>query len=193
MRRRLPAVRSYAIAGQISGIKAASAYGWHEMATVELVPAYSDENSKPLEADIRAPDRRYKESAGPDGRFYFDDIPDGEYLLGVNLFRAPSAGSPFMPTYYPGTSDRRKAARLRVGKGKGPVSVSFDIVSSRVAVASVPIVVTFADGTRAPKWFVIMELAWPNEAAGLVLIRVAIRTYLLEWRGDVIGSAFGEG
>jgi hypothetical protein len=46
----------------------------------------------------------------PDGRFYFRNVPDGEYLLAVSGW-VPGATGDF---YYPGTYDRRKAARIRV-------------------------------------------------------------------------------
>lgn len=46
----------------------------------------------------------------PDGRFYFRNVPDGEYLLAVSGW-VPGATGDF---YYPRTYDRRKAARIRV-------------------------------------------------------------------------------
>jgi hypothetical protein len=54
-------------------------------------------------------EERRSGSIEPDGRFYFRNVPDGEYLLSLTTW--VGAGSDF---YYPGTFDRQKAARLRV-------------------------------------------------------------------------------
>lgn len=152
-------VSSYVVTGHISGLKAVSAWGWRENANVELVPA--NEKDARLLAAGNTPLDRYDRSVGPEDRFYFDDIPPGEYLLGVNIWDAPSAGSPFAPTYYPGTGDRNKAARIHVGQERVPGL--FDFVPSRVALANVPIVVTFGDGTPVPEWGATMEVAWPGQ------------------------------
>ncbi len=41
----------------------------------------------------------------------------GEYLVGINLARAPSPGTPYPPTYYPGTPKRDEATAITVGAG----------------------------------------------------------------------------
>jgi len=46
----------------------------------------------------------------PDGRFYFSDVPDGEYVLSVTSSLQGSGRD----LYYPGTFDRQKATRLAV-------------------------------------------------------------------------------
>jgi hypothetical protein len=67
------------------------------MATVKLVGV--DDPSKMLRSD----------SLEPDGRFYFRDVPDGEYLLSAETW----IGAPG-DLYYPGTFDRRKASQFEI-------------------------------------------------------------------------------
>jgi hypothetical protein len=49
------------------------------------------------------------DSIEPDGRFYFRNVPDGEYILSVTTWIG--AANDF---YYPGTFDRPKATRVRI-------------------------------------------------------------------------------
>jgi hypothetical protein len=55
-------------------------------------------------------EERLSDSIEPDGRFYFRNVPDGEYSLSLTTW-VEGAGSDF---YYPGTFDRQKAARFTV-------------------------------------------------------------------------------
>ena len=74
---------------------------------------------------IDAPSMRMQsDSIEPDGRFYFRNIPDGEYILSVT----PWIGGTAKNLYYPGTNDRQKAARLRVTNQElaGGRSLDFD-------------------------------------------------------------------
>ena len=48
------------------------------------------------------------------GEFTFMAIPPGTYLAGVNIARQPAPGSPFRPTYFPGTTDRLQATPIVV-------------------------------------------------------------------------------
>jgi hypothetical protein len=66
-------------------------------ATVGLVGV--DDPSRQIRSD----------SIEPDGRFYFRNVPDGEYILSVTTWIG-AAGD----LYYPGTFDRQKAARLKI-------------------------------------------------------------------------------
>ena len=53
---------------------------------------------------IRAP------SIQPDGRFYFSNTPDGQYVLSLNIWE----GSGSNQILFPGVSDRAKAARIQI-------------------------------------------------------------------------------
>jgi len=54
-----------------------------------------------------------------DGRYTIDNIPPGDYYLGVNIGSAPVKESPYPSTYYPRTTDIRKAMRIGVSVGAG--------------------------------------------------------------------------
>jgi len=55
---------------------------------------------------------------GSDGRFEFDRIPPGRYLLGIRLDGNCDAGFPYPRTYYPGVSGMEKAAVVALGEGQ---------------------------------------------------------------------------
>jgi hypothetical protein len=59
-----------------------------------------------------------------DGRFYFKNVPDGEYVLSVGSSLQGERNG----FYYPGTNDRRKAAKIRIVDRKvvGPNTFDFD-------------------------------------------------------------------
>jgi hypothetical protein len=52
------------------------------------------------------------------GRFELNQIPPGEYLLGLNVTFSPDADEPYPPTYYPGVRERTQATRIKVGLGE---------------------------------------------------------------------------
>lgn len=60
------------------------------------------------------------------GEFEFVGLQPGAYLVGVNLLRAPDAGAPYPPTYYPGTTNRDEAMTIVVGTGtlRGGIDVT---------------------------------------------------------------------
>ena len=65
------------------------------------------------------------------GEFSFSGVPPGNYLLGINVSREPSTGSPFPPTYFPGTTDRSLATPVTVGLGTEHPDIDW-VVSSRL-------------------------------------------------------------
>jgi hypothetical protein len=46
------------------------------------------------------------------GRWTIDGLPDGRYLVGFNVFQAPSARSPFPPLWYPGVAQAGNGAEI---------------------------------------------------------------------------------
>ena len=47
-----------------------------------------------------------------EGRWTIDGLPDGRYLVGFNVFQAPSARSPFPPLWYPGVAQAGKGEEI---------------------------------------------------------------------------------
>jgi 5-hydroxyisourate hydrolase-like protein (transthyretin family) len=54
----------------------------------------------------------------PQGRFELEQVPPGEYLLGLNVTFSPDEDDPYPPTYYPGVTDRSAAMVVKVGLGQ---------------------------------------------------------------------------
>jgi hypothetical protein len=71
------------------------------------------------------------------GEFEFSASP-GTYLLGVNIVRPPTAGAPFRPTYFPGTTDLSQAARVVIGTGTEQAEIEW-VVNSRLGEGSIDV------------------------------------------------------
>jgi hypothetical protein len=73
---------------------------------------------------VDKPEDWWRADLRPDGEFYFDDVMDGEYLLSVESTLL-GRDTQF---YYPGTYDRRKATRIRIGNHAvvGPNRLDFN-------------------------------------------------------------------
>lgn len=80
----------------------------------------------------------------PDGRFYFNDVPPGEYFLAATFFLTGRYTS--AQVYYPGTRDRRKATAIRVSTQ--PAGESFDFDPEALPLVPMPVVVASPDGTE---------------------------------------------
>jgi hypothetical protein len=60
-----------------------------------------------------------------EGRYEFEQVPPGRYLLGINIEWAPTGGRPYPRTYYPGVFDPSEARVIVLGEGTR--MESFDI------------------------------------------------------------------
>jgi hypothetical protein len=110
---------SYAVTGQlIPGI------GFH--AQVDLVGIHQE--SPTVRSAIIA----------PDGRFYFQSVPPGDYYLKAT-FDLHGRFDQVAPIYYPGVNAREKAVVVRVSDQ--PLSQSFDFNSDTLPLVPIPIVV----------------------------------------------------
>lgn len=50
-----------------------------------------------------------------EGQYVIDEIPPGEYYLGINIKSTPTKEHPFGPTYYPDTHERSQATAIIIG------------------------------------------------------------------------------
>jgi hypothetical protein len=85
-------------------------------------------------------------SVQPDGRFYINNVPPGEYLLKVRS-SAQAAGG---PVFYPGTREESKASRIRVTDHGLNRSLDFD--PKTLPLMTIPVIVTRAHSDY--KWSV---------------------------------------
>ena len=62
------------------------------------------------------------QQTGGDGRFVFREVHSGQYLVGVNIDRPPTAdarmGSRYASSYYPGVADVERASEIHVPPGE---------------------------------------------------------------------------
>jgi hypothetical protein len=54
----------------------------------------------------------------PDGSFDIWPIAPGDYYVGININTSPTPVSPFVPTYYPGVTDKAKARIVHIDAGE---------------------------------------------------------------------------
>lgn len=52
------------------------------------------------------------------GRYGFEDVPAGRYLIGVNIAFAPDADAPYPPTYFPNVQDLSQATVIDLEEGQ---------------------------------------------------------------------------
>jgi hypothetical protein len=109
--------------------------------------------------------RSFYEWTDDKGRFKIG-VPPGTYVLGLNLESPPSAAFPFPPTYYPGTSDVRRAEKLSVSDRQSLNGLVIRI-SGRLRQRKVPVKVTWPDGKPvgdANVW--LAEISNPRAVVG---------------------------
>jgi hypothetical protein len=114
--------------------------------------------SRYARVELVGPDRRtlsvsaeagYREQAGgrvtPDGRFYFQVVPPGEYKLAASFYLPGHVGEQTR-VYYPGTGNQDKAIRIRVSdQTRGQ---SFDFDPNALPLVSIPCFVESPDGSH---------------------------------------------
>jgi hypothetical protein len=113
------------------------------------------------------------DSIQPDGRFYFRDVPDGEYLLSL-ASRVDGVKSDF---YYPGTFDRQKAARIKVANHMLADPNTVDFNPDVLPLASIPIALDPPSDSRRYSWriqliysnYIRAESRW-TAGSGFVLL-----------------------
>ena len=146
----------------------------------------------------------YGHSTGEDGGFDVKGVPPGQYLLHINLENAEYATKAY---YYPGTFEREKAEKIRVGLGERIEGLEFRLPPSFL-VRTIEGEVVWSDGTPAANVDVMLICAKSNEQSGFKITTFPERvksndqgqfrleiltseTYWLEARG-VKGNKKGE-
>ena len=59
-----------------------------------------------------------KATIEPDGYFDLWPIPPGDYYVGINISTSPTPQAPFVPTYYPGVTDKNAARVVHLDEGE---------------------------------------------------------------------------
>lgn len=91
-----------------------------------------------------------------EGRYVFHEIPEGDYYLGVRLFRIADLLFPYPRTFYPNTLNLNEAKIISIKEGD--VLKDFDIkLGQKLGQREVSGIVIFPDGKAAPNAMVIAE------------------------------------
>ena len=104
-------------------------------ALVEIVSADRGQEVPTVRVDV----------SDEEGHYTIDEIPPGDYYLGVNIKSVPVKEHPYPSIYYPNTPDIRRASRISVGVGAG--AQNFDLqVSRRLSLVTMRGRIQNADG-----------------------------------------------
>jgi hypothetical protein len=105
---------------------------------VEFAPLTAPANTHPTFEDWTYTDRR--------GRYSFDHLEPGEYIVGIHIHSAPSKEQPYPTTYYPGAYEDANAAHLSIAANKKFVLPAMKV--PQLALTTFPVEVRWSDGTH---------------------------------------------
>lgn len=88
------------------------------------------------------------DSIEPDGKFYFRNVPDGEYLLTVTSWMQGVAGD----LHFPGTYDRQRATRIRVNNHTLADVRRLDFSSDTLPLVPIPVALDPPNGSGRFLW-----------------------------------------
>ncbi|MEO6390774.1 MAG: carboxypeptidase regulatory-like domain-containing protein [Pyrinomonadaceae bacterium] len=95
------------------------------------------------------------------GRFVFEKIPPGRYLLGINLRNSPGESLPYLATYYPGVTKREDAQVIEFGLGQKLADRQIQLLGELVK-HTVSGVARWPDGTPAANAHVYLGYIDPS-------------------------------
>ena len=105
--------------------------------------------------------------AQPDGHFEMWPIPPGDYYVGINITSSPTPQAPYLPTYYPGVTDKKAARIVHIEEGETK-SIEFP-VPKLARQRTVHVVAIGLDGKPLRKLRVQVEdLQHPGDAINII-------------------------
>ena len=114
---------------------------------IELVPTFSD---------TQIQDQRFLATSDGAGKFSFLDVPNGEYTLSINFDEKPSEMSPYETFFFPNTSNRAEAKKIKIVSGSVIAGLNFQIPAPLIQ-RRVTGRVVGADGRPASNAFVYLR------------------------------------
>lgn len=88
------------------------------------------------------------EKSGKNGSFRYEDLPEGDYLIGVNLESQPDVDTPYARTYAPGVLDRDRAQVIHLAAGQKLSGIRVQL-PPRMRLRSIHVQVKWPDGRSA--------------------------------------------
>jgi hypothetical protein len=123
---------------------------------VDLVPLDSDGN------EISAAEGSIETSSDEQGKYKFDGVAPGRYLVAVNSFKQPgSYDPPYHRTYLPGLTDRARASIIEITEGQ-QVTVDDFVLGPPLTTRTIEGVVQMPDGTPAANALIKIEFTERN-------------------------------
>jgi len=117
---------------------------------VNLVPV--DSTNKVISTEVE-----YQAFTAKDGRYSFDTLSQGRYLLAVNPKGQPRiAESPYRRTYYPGSPDSSQATVIALAEGQ-EINLDDLLLPPRLVEAKIEGIVLWPDGRPAREARVSLE------------------------------------
>jgi hypothetical protein len=113
------------------------------------------------------------------GSFLLRDVPAGEFVLGVNIVRAPTAEAPWLATFYPGVGGFAEARVFPLRPNENVTGMQL-LLLPPLAVRTVHLRVLWANGKQANGARVVLYPADQPES-GALLTR-AVRENLVDVR-----------
>jgi len=105
---------------------------------VDFVPLTAPANTHPTFKDWTVADRK--------GRYSFDHLEPGEYIVGIHVHSAPSREQPYPTTFYPGVYEDANAAHLSIEANKRFMLSVMKI--PQLALTTFAVEIRWSDGTH---------------------------------------------
>ncbi len=100
-----------------------------------------------------------------DGRWQVDGLSDGRYLIGINLFEAPTAQSPYPAVWYPGVAEASRAEAVALVDHR-PRRLDVTLPAPLPVRAIHGLVVDAAGQLLAGAWVTMADRAFPTTDVG---------------------------
>ncbi len=98
------------------------------------------------------------------GRYRFDRIEPGEYLVATHYYGAPDGRHPFVPSFFPGVGAENHAQRIAIRPRERQSLIPLRL--RPLSLANIRVEVVWSDGSR-PEWSSLLfhNRSYPNQAA----------------------------
>ena len=121
---------------------------------VDFAPLTAPANTHPTFTDWTVADRK--------GRFSFDNLEPGEYMVGIHIHSAPSKEQPYPTTFYPGVNEDANAAHLTIMANRRSMLSAMKV--PRLALTAFAVEVRWSDGTHPMRSNLLVQNTKFNQA-----------------------------
>jgi len=127
------------------------------------------ETLAPGQVQSTAPVTTLRATTDPSGHFELDEVPPGDYVIGVSVRETRTSGPVYPRTFYPGTGNPRDAEVVTIGEGNHQRLESLRLPPARASLQLTGVVV-WPDGRPVAGSSVSLmdgELAWRQAVPGV--------------------------